>query len=514
MKVDAMRVRHGLLILGSLVLPAVLASAGCSNYYEQYYLSLVGVSGSDGGDGGDSGPPPSCIPAKNSDAIDGSCGVFVSGDKGSDTKGKGTKDAPYKTIGAALKAGSVVYACASATGYVEAVTFGKRVSLFGGLDCGTWSYDAAKPTKLTAGVDQIPLVLESAAGGSDVEDFEITAKDASKHGGSSIAVLVDGAAASFERTTMTAGAAKDGVAGVNGGPQEAQAESGKKGDDAGTSGSQNGGDGGSNAVCSLSGGKGGSGGGIANGPGADGLPGDNGNGGTNGTGENTNGCTPGGQGANGTTPSFGAAATGPGTLDSSGYHGANGGDGADGTAGKSGGGGGGSKATTNEHGAGGGGGGAGGCGGKLGTGGTAGGSSIALVTIGAALKLTSCALHAGQAGNGGNGGDGQKGQPGGDPGAGGKASGPASGCYGGSGGKGGNGGNGGGGLGGHSLGIAATGSALVIDAATTAAISNAPTAGTGGDGGNANENSNAGAGGQATACWDFGSNAACSMADQ
>ncbi len=84
----------------------------------------------------------------------------------------------------------------------------------------------------------------------------------------------------------------------------------------------------------------------------------------------------------------------------------------------------------------------------------------------------------------------------------------AAGCNGGAGGGGGNGGNGSGGLGGHSLGIAATGTAPMLDTATKSAITPG-TKGAGGKGGNMDENMNHGADGMTAACWDFGSNAAC-----
>ena len=81
-------------------------------------------------------------------------------------------------------------------------------------------------------------------------------------------------------------------------------------------------------------------------------------------------------------------------------------------------------------------------------------------------------------------------------------------CNGGKGGKGGDGGNGGGGLGGHSFGIAATGTAPALDAATQKAVTPGPK-GTGGLGGNMDASMNHGADGMAAACWDFGAKVAC-----
>ncbi len=154
-----------------------------------------GDSGSDGGDGGEAGPPPSCIPSMNSEPVAATCGVFVSSEKGDDTNGKGTPTSPYKTIGHALaKNAATIYACAGTTPYSEALSVDQKVTLFGALDCGTWKYDAANKTQLTALADMVPLTLSSSsASGTEVEDFAITAADATVAGGSSIAVLDDNA---------------------------------------------------------------------------------------------------------------------------------------------------------------------------------------------------------------------------------------------------------------------------------------------------------------------------------
>jgi len=500
-----------------LVLAVTAPQAGCFFVADLDCAHFPSPSCFDGGveeggpDGGDSGPPPSCIPSQNSSPVASTCGVFVSSAKGNDTTGTGTQAAPFATITVALAKGSgaTIYACAGSTPYSEALAVDKAVTLFGALDCGTWAYDATSKTQLTAPADAVPLALSSEASGSEVYDFAITAANAMKDGGSSIAVAVDGATASLARCDLTAGDAMAGLAGASGGMQVAQANGGGTGDNAGTSGTQNGGAGGINAVCSLTGGMGGGGGVIANGNGGDGLPGDMGNGGAAGVGDMGTGCSTTPNGSNGATSGFGPGATGIGTLDANGYHGADGQPGVDGTNGTSAGGGGGSKASTTVHGAGGGGGGAGGCGGTHGAGGKAGGSSIALVSVGATVTMTGCALTSGKGESGGMGGDGQFGQQGGSAGLGGMGGTVADACNGGKGGKGGDGGPGGGGLGGHSLGIAATGTAPMLDAATQGAIM-VGVKGAGGAGGNMNQSANPGAGGMAFACWNFSSNAACS----
>ena len=436
--------------------------------------------------GGTGGSPDGCDPSKTSHPVADGCGVFVS--PLGDDMGKGTKDKPLKTLTAALARSATIYACAGAAPYTEAVTFDKGVTLYGALDCAHgWAYDAKKKTVLTAKADAIPLTLTSAASGAEVVDFKIIAADATASGGSSIAVVADHAMVTLTRCDLLAGDAKDGDAGVSGGMPAMQAAPGLNGKDAGITGSSSGGAGGDNITCNLLGGNGGNGGPAPSGNGGDGTPGDTGNGGAKGTGDTGPGCS------NGTN---GSKAT-------SGKPGTNGGNGT------SGGGGGGSQATASAHGAGGGGGGAGGCGGMLGTGGKAAGSSIALMSISATVTMAHCTLGTGKGGKGGAGGDGQFGQGGGDAGPGGKLGGGAvPGCSGGAGGTGGNGGNGSGGLGGHSLGIAAMGTAPVLDAATKTAIT--PGAkGAGGLGGNMDADMNHGADGSAAACWDFGANAAC-----
>ena len=449
-----------------------------------------------------------CDPAMG--AVDGSCGVFVSSSMGDD-KNDGSQGKPFATLGAALsKAGSGrVYACGEQ--FKETLTLSAGVTLYGALACSNgWTYDAGKKTVLTAEADAIPLTLASTAMGAEVLDVAVSAANATKPGGSSIAVVVDHATATFTRCSFVAGAAMDGDPGTSGGMPAMQAKPGLKGDDAGTMGTLNGGPGASNATCGLKGGNGGDGGLLSSPPGSDGTQGDGTQGGAKGSGQTlTAACSNGANGNLGMKVSDGLLTPGIGTIEASGYHGIDGQPGMNGTNGTSGGGGGGSMAMGTAHGAGGGGGGAGGCGGMLGTGGKAAGSSIALMSLSAKVTLASCTLDPGKGGKGGAGGDGQFGQPGGLQGNGGMAGlGASKGCAGGAGGDGGNGGNGSGGLGGHSLGIAATGTAPVLDAATKSAITPG-VKGSGGKGGNMDASMNHGADGVAAACWDFGSNAAC-----
>jgi hypothetical protein len=526
-----MRIRRNSIVLSCFLGGVAFLGSGCLDALGDFYLPLTdpklaaggasgtgGTSGTSGtgGTGGTGGTPVVCIPSESKDPVADSCGVFVSSSLGVDDAAadRGTQAKPFKTIGTALmKAdGARVYACAES--FNEAVTISAAVDLYGGLDCKSWAYvGTTKKTKLTAAADAVPMTVNSAVGAVSVEDFSITSEAATASGGSSIAVLVNAAAVSFARCDLAAGDAKDGGLGDSGGVQEAQAEAGKVGGDAGAvgMGSVTGGAGGQNNSCSLAGGKGGDGGAVVSGNGNDGTQGDGSLGGAKGLGDTGAGCSDGTKGGNGIAGPLVSGAQGIGTINASGYHGIDGDTGQDGTNGKSGGGGGGSKASAAVHGAGGGGGGAGGCAGKHGTGGKAGGSSIALVSVGATVTLAECKLATGKGGKGGEGGDGQFGQPGGGLGPGGTTTGGVlDGCVGGKGGSGGNGGNGGGGLGGHSLGIAATGPAPTLDTLTQKAIT-LGAQGTGGPGGNMDADMNHGAPGMATSCWDFGKNASCAQ---
>ena len=514
----------GVSALGFAFAGSIMAG-GCFHFEDDCELAHDCPSGPTGtggastasstGAGGTGGTPTNCIPSESKNPVAESCGVFVSSSVGVDdqAKGRGGKAAPFKSIGAALmKVGIVrVYVCAES--FSEAVVVSSAVELYGAVDClKSWTYDPSKKTMLTADKDMIPLTLGNMAGAATVEDFAISAAAAKAPGGSSIAVLAKGSMASLTRCELTSGDADAGEPGVNGDMQEAQAQAGKAGDDAGLVGTSAGGIGGTNAVCVLAAGDGGKGGAIMSGDGGDGFQGDGNMGGAKGTGQTSMAaCSNGANGELGVVAPFGAGAKGIGTLSAKGYQGTDGEAGLDGGNGKSGGGGGGSKASATVHGAGGGGGGAGGCGGKHGTGGTAGGSSIALASVGAKVTLAECKLSTGKGGMGGKGGDGQFGQLGGknaDGGAGNMGVGSA--CNGGKGGDGANGGNGGGGLGGHALGIAVTGSVPVLDMATQKAI--VPGAkGTGGPGGNMSADANPGANGMASACWDFTANAVCAL---
>lgn len=504
-----MRKVHVLVALGGLLGGAAAQVAGCHDYVAELYDPLTDprlASSTTSGTGGhDSGPPPGCIPSENTGAVGDSCGVFVSSSLGADGVEAGAKGKPFKSLGAALAAakakGKPVYACGEA--FSESVAIDASAVLYGGLDCGNgWVYAASKKTQLTAEAEAIPLVVSKAETSAEVYDFGITSATATQAGGSSIAVLVAQAAASFTRCEVTAG---DGATGAVGVPFTGAAAVGNDGKDGG-------------AACSASfvppglsvtstcdassvGGSGGIGDIVSGGNASDGQPGVTLNGGK---GEGSAICTAGTKGDDGTPGGAGLGATGTGSLSAGGYTGVTGGDGKSGVVAQGGGGGGGAKggaasgkcaSATSAGGASGGSGSSGGCGGLGGKGGTAGGASIAIASINATLSFVSVTVKVGRGGDGGDGGAGQLGGNGGTPGDGGKAKPTYSAlndaCAGGPGGKGGDGGRGGGGLGGHAIGIAHTGKAPPSDGVTIAK----GTAGGGGKGDSAGGNVGDGASG-------------------
>jgi hypothetical protein len=456
-----------------IVVAVVVHAAACFNYIDDCERALTCPPGTGGG------TPAVCDPSKNKDPVADTCGVFVSpnGDDGA----AGTKAKPLKTITAALAKGTTIYACAGAMPYSEAIVLDKETTIFGALDCVSWAHDAAKKTALTAASDAVPVTIAITASGAEVVDFAITAADAMLNGGSSIAVVVNGATASFARTDITAGKGKDGLAGMTPtdsvGPTDPTdpAIKGNGGLAACMSmSSQLGGDAKDNTLCPTATG------GPLGGAGGVGAVNSGSNGDAN---PATSQTALGGQGqpsmdptwscavgvgatgANGApgAPGAGAKATDIGTLDKSGYIGSAGQSGSGGKPGQGGGGGGGAKGKTMCAGASGGGGGAGGCPGQGGLGGMSGGASIGIVSLGAALTFDAVTIKAGAGGNGGDGGDGQGGGVGGNGGDGGigDATAPVTSkaCNGGAGGQGGTGGKGGGGRGGHALGIAYVGKA-------------------------------------------------------
>jgi hypothetical protein len=485
-----MRTTHCLIAaLGSMLVAALTSGLGCGSLPadcpDRYRCpDTTGSGGSNdggGGTGGGGGPPVSCIPSENDGAVATTCGVFVSTSLGADQPGQGTREKPWKTLAAGIKAAMAtkkpLYVCAES--FSEALTLSAAVTVYGGLDCKQgWAYvGATKKSTLTADPDKTPLTLAPSAGGVMLHDLAIHAADGQSQdagGGSSIAVIADQATASFVRCEIVAGNGMSGPAGDTPkddvGPSDPMdfAIVGNAGTKACTAGSTTpGGAAKVNTFCSDPSPPIGGGGGVGSiGTGGDGeaTPA-NAQTATGGKGQPSAdpswGCQV-GQGALGLpgtpgTPGEGAKGNlSLGTLSTAGYAGVDGQPGGPGGPGQGGGGGGGAKgkaAAPTCYGASGGGGGVGGCGAPGGTGGRFGGASIGIIDLDATLTFDTVTIKVSQ---GGKGGDGEFGGVGGNGGNGGLGNGTSPACNGGNGGNGGQGGKGGGARGGHAIGIAYT----------------------------------------------------------
>ncbi|MBK7584371.1 MAG: hypothetical protein IPI67_29720 [Myxococcales bacterium] len=455
-----------------------------------------------GGSGNFGGGGPNCdgtkSPAEDACVIHENFAIFVS-PAGDDLEGDGSRGKPFKSfdlaISTAATANKRVYACATSGAFDEQITMDSNadgVSLYGAFDCASWNYNGPIRTQLkgpAAGV----IKLEGLVKGVTVEDFELTAENATSPAAASMGVVI-GTSKNIvlRRLKVTA---QNGAPGVVGYTTPGIADPGKPGNPGKNACSSSstggasvstgcgfpesiGGDGGPAGVGAQKGGSG-----------VDGQP--NLGGGLAGVGEDPAlpggwSCSgvgagdPGNAGKNG-VPGLGGTSTGK--LAGNGWTSTAGGFGTDGGHGQGGGGGGGTKAPAScpggpspAIGASGGSGGSGGCGGIGGEGGKGGGASIAVTSFQSEVTLVDCELSAGSGGSGGAGGAGQLGGS-----ASSGASGGAGACSGGGGGKGGTAGHGGGGAGGPSIGIAFKGSKPTR---TGGSIKIAPTAAGGGaDGG-------------------------------
>jgi hypothetical protein len=408
--------------------------------------------------------------------------VFVS-PAGSDAAGDGSRERPFATLAKALGQAKAqkkrVFACATEGAFEESVVVDltlDKSALFGGFDCGDWSYSTERAAEVHASG---PVALKAMGlHALTIEDFAFTAADAREPGESSVgAWIASSLGVTLRRVTLSAG---KGANGADGASASAVAAAAGQPGNAGTpacmvnTALNPGGpavesmcDGEASGSVGAKGGMGASEDGNA-GDGASGLPvtGASGLAGSGQTALVTNwDCSLGAghAGALGMTPPTAVGGMGRGVLTASRFIGAAGADGANGKPGQGGGGGGGALAPAScgglpVTGASGGGGGGGGCGGKGGAGGQGGGASFALVSIASEITLDAVELNSADGGAGGAGGAGQPGGKGGLPGEG--ATGVASdSCAGGAGGRGGNGAAGGGGAGGPSAAIAFVGTA-------------------------------------------------------
>jgi len=423
--------------------------------------------------------PPGCDLsadiASSPACIDDGIGVFVDATNGNDTNA-GTKASPFKTIGHAIAAVGVkqrVYVCDGTYAEDVSLTQTNAVEIFGGVQCGTWTYDGNQPT---IGASNLALHIDGVQKPLVVSDLTFQPTAGSNPGDSSIAAFVNASIqVTLRRVRLLPAAGVDGKNGTTGSNWTAVAQS-----DASIAGKNaSGTGGGASHACTLcannvnsTGGAGGNGG-LSSTGGSDGAPNLNGQSPADGKGGNAT-CTSGDNGASATAGPDAIGATSIGKLSSTSWLPAAGEDGASGGPGQGGGGGGGASSITSGGGAGGG---CGGCGGAGGTGGGGGGASIGLASVSSSVALVSCNIATQAGGKGGSGATGQDGQLGGYAGT--LAS---PGCAGGVGGQGAKGSAGGGGAGGSSVGILYTGEQPNADTNTTITVpSTAASKGTGGN---------------------------------
>ena len=216
---------HSLLRFAPLALGAVVFAAGCFSASKDCWRTLTcgPDSGGGGGAGGAGGAPDAgmrCIADPSTASAIDDCGIFVSSSRGDD-KNPGTRDAPVRTIGLALKlaaeAEQRVYACAEL--FSEAVVMPSGFTLFGGLDCQNgWAYSGASTRTMIKPLESaIALTfLKGEHGLSLVTDVHAEGPNASAPGASSIAVLArEGSEVELRRCALVA---NHGAAGWPGEP--------------------------------------------------------------------------------------------------------------------------------------------------------------------------------------------------------------------------------------------------------------------------------------------------------
>jgi hypothetical protein len=371
---------------------------------------------------------PGRSPLEQPCLVDDAYGVFVS-PTGSDVTGRGTRAAPFQTIGQGMRSAKPrtrVFVCDNGAGYSDPIVADQAIdglALYGGFDCATWVPSAAARARVLP-KDGPAIVLQGLRVGITLENFDLRAADAAV-GASSIAARIDeSVGVVFRRSRIASGKGGMGFDGRNGdigqnGPPPGADQLGRAPFCA-TGVTQKGGV----PVVSTCGSTGGNGGygtnstiGLRSNPGTDGQPmsdvspANRPNAGTTCRSDtDTPGVVDGSRGADGTPGVPGASAPSGGTFSATGYepHGP-GGDGTDGHPAQGGGGGVGCPSSVTCVGPSGGAGGAGGCGGQHGTGGGAGGASIGLLSWRSAVVLDQCDVVSAQGGAGGRGGHGAMG---------------------------------------------------------------------------------------------------------
>jgi hypothetical protein len=455
------------------------------------FIGLVAGVGSLGGCSPDDGPakdadagvappvvvaPPDCnepadaIAPEAKGCIVDAFALFVDDAAGDDTN-EGTKAKPLKKIGSAIaKIGSTgkrrIYVCGSAT-YSEHLRLTTAANLHGGFACSSWTPDAGAKPKVAPSDKGYALRIDNVSAPVTVSDLELSAADMSelKDGASSIAVFANRANVTLLRAVIHALNGAEGTSGEPGGPGQITSVSSGSFDPTGNPAS--GANGGQRKECTCSsspalstvGGAGGSdtGGGAGEPSYATGGP-NNGAPGILAVGGTCDASTRGKGGADAPAAANAMPPATRGAVDLRGWAPSDGVDATEGGKPGQGGGGGGAQ----DGSTGGGGGGCGGCGGSPGKGGGGGGGSIALLAHDSAVTLKASSLDTKSGGPGGVAGAGGVGSVGGEPGAGA--------CLAGKGGKGADGASGSGGAGGVSIGVLFSGTAPVIDDATTIVV--------------------------------------------
>jgi hypothetical protein len=126
--------------------------------------------------------------------VDEAYGAFVS-PRGSDITGNGSRAAPYRTIGRAMRAskrGRRVFVCDDGTGYSDPIVVDSSTdghAVYGAFDCATWVPSATARARVLPKAGPA-IIVNGLAVGITLENFELRAADAAV-GASSIAAKID-----------------------------------------------------------------------------------------------------------------------------------------------------------------------------------------------------------------------------------------------------------------------------------------------------------------------------------
>ncbi len=203
------------------------------------------------------GIAPGCEPVQGQ-PVPAECGVFVK----VGGHGDGSQQSPLGSITTAVSKaeGKPIYVCASPSPFIEKVEIDRDATLFGGLDCATWVFNATH-TRLKAQPDITTMTVRGLSITVSMSDFDITGVDASTRSTSSIAFLVDRATVHLTRVALYAGTGAIGAIATPRGSLGA-APGGGNGTTGCSSTTVNSGGGGGQNACGItvSGGNGGKGG--------------------------------------------------------------------------------------------------------------------------------------------------------------------------------------------------------------------------------------------------------------